>query len=91
MWSSLVSRLLLHTHNTYHEGPFLCACTLFISDLSHEGIAGSYISSTIGMYQINHTYFLINVSRAGFEPGIYDFLLLEFAVTHKHTQPPLLY
>ena len=44
MWSPLVRRLLLwlvfhfiivHTHNTFLEGPFLCACTLFISDPSH--------------------------------------------------------
>ena len=28
------------------------------------------------------------MSRAGFEPGIFDSLLLEFAVAHKPTQPP---
>ena len=28
------------------------------------------------------------MSQVGFEPGIYDSLLLEFAVAHKPTQPP---
>ena len=28
------------------------------------------------------------MSRAGFEPGVYDYLLLEFAVAQKPTQPP---
>ena len=30
------------------------------------------------------------MSRAGIEPGIYDSLLLNFAVAHKPTQPPWL-
>ena len=30
------------------------------------------------------------MSRAGFKPGIYDSLLLEFAVAYKPTQPPRL-
>ena len=28
------------------------------------------------------------VPRAGFKPGTYEFLLLEFAVAHKPTRPP---
>ena len=28
------------------------------------------------------------MSRGGYEPGIYDSLILEFAVAHKPTQPP---
>ena len=36
-------------------------------------------------YQFDQTYFLINVYQAGFKPGIYDSLLLEFAVANKPT------
>ena len=32
--------------------------------------------------------YLFSLPQAGFEPGIYDSLLLEFAVAHKPTQPP---
>ena len=37
----------------------------------------------------NEQSYLVSVyPQAGLEPGIYDSLLLEFAVAHKPTQPP---
>ena len=53
---------------------------LYKFDLSHEGMAGCYLGSTIGIYQINHTYFPINVSGEGFEPGTFSVPLLKFEV-----------
>ena len=35
-----------------------------------------------------HSTYLFSLPQMGFEPGIYDSLLLEFAVAHKPTQPP---
>ena len=51
---------------------------LFISELSHEGIAGRYLGSTIGIYQINFWKWHVCVSRAGFVPGFLSECLLEF-------------